>query len=95
MVNTPKRSYSGDKMTQQFINIGNQSNDGTGDSIREAFSKVNNNFGDLYDFLDTEQGFRFENLEDFPSGDLGDGGQIVTTAVVTSGTGIDAVTSTI
>jgi hypothetical protein len=55
-------------MPQKFINVGNQSNDGTGDSIREAFSKVNNNFADLYDFLEAPTGFRFANLEDYPAG---------------------------
>jgi len=35
-------------MTQQTINIGSGPNDSTGDPIRTAFSKVNNNFNDLY-----------------------------------------------
>lgn len=35
-------------MAQQIINIGGQSNDGTGDSIREAFNKVNQNLTELY-----------------------------------------------
>jgi hypothetical protein len=81
-------------MPQKFINVGNQSNDGTGDSIREAFSKVNNNFADLYDFLEAPTGFRFANLEDYPAGaaetnpllKLGPGGQIVATESVNVGT---------
>ena len=36
------------KMTQQLIDIGIQGNDGTGDSIRESFRKVNENFNELY-----------------------------------------------
>jgi hypothetical protein len=36
------------KMTQQIIDIGIQGNDGTGDSIRESFRKVNENFTTLY-----------------------------------------------
>lgn len=36
------------KMTQQTIDIGIQGNDGTGDSIRESFRKVNENFNELY-----------------------------------------------
>ena len=36
------------KMTQQIIDIGIQGNDGTGDSIRESFRKVNENFIELY-----------------------------------------------
>jgi len=35
-------------MTQQIIDIGSAPNDGTGDTIREAFEKVNENFTDLY-----------------------------------------------
>ena len=34
-------------MAVQTINIGNAANDGTGDDLREAFIKVNNNFADL------------------------------------------------
>ena len=36
------------KMTKQTIDIGVQGNDGTGDSIRESFRKVNANFNELY-----------------------------------------------
>lgn len=35
-------------MTKQTIDIGNYSNDGTGDSIRSAFNKVNENFDETY-----------------------------------------------
>lgn len=35
-------------MARQEINIGGQANDGTGDSIREAFNKVNQNFSEIY-----------------------------------------------
>jgi len=35
-------------MTQQVINTGIQGNDGTGDSIRQSFNKVNANFSELY-----------------------------------------------
>ena len=34
-------------MAIQTINIGNIANDGTGDDLREAFIKVNNNFTEL------------------------------------------------
>lgn len=36
-------------MTKQTIFLGNQANDGTGDSLRVAFDKVNDNFTELYD----------------------------------------------
>lgn len=35
-------------MTQQLINIGSVANDGTGDPLRTAMNKVNQNFTDLY-----------------------------------------------
>ena len=35
-------------MTKQTINVGTVVNDGSGDDIRSAFLKVNNNFNDLY-----------------------------------------------
>lgn len=35
-------------MTRQVINIGNSANDGTGDPLRTAFDKINDNFVELY-----------------------------------------------
>ena len=35
-------------MAKQNIDIGVEGNDGTGDSIRESFRKVNDNFTELY-----------------------------------------------
>ena len=35
-------------MTQQYINIGTNPNDGTGDVMRVSFTKVDNNFSELY-----------------------------------------------
>jgi hypothetical protein len=35
-------------MSKQIINIGTKPNDGTGDTLRTAFSKTNNNFSELY-----------------------------------------------
>lgn len=35
-------------MAREEINIGGQANDGTGDSVREAFDKVNSNFTEIY-----------------------------------------------
>ena len=36
-------------MAQQIINIGVTSNDGSGDPLRTAFNKINNNFSELYE----------------------------------------------
>lgn len=38
-------------MTQQTINIGSSANDGTGDPLRTAFDKINDNFNEVYDKL--------------------------------------------
>jgi hypothetical protein len=35
-------------MAKQTINIGSAANDGTGDPLRTAFDKINDNFGELY-----------------------------------------------
>ena len=35
-------------MAKQTINIGTTANDGTGDQLRSAFDKVNDNFTELY-----------------------------------------------
>ena len=51
---------------KQIINIGNQSNDGTGDSIRDAFSKTNGNFDLLFAASGLGSGLRFTSLVDAP-----------------------------
>jgi len=43
-------------MSKQEINIGLQGNDGTGESIREAFRKVNENFNEIYGVLGLTDG---------------------------------------
>jgi hypothetical protein len=53
-------------MAVQLINIGNVANDGTGDDLREAMIKINNNFEEL-DLRDDEQ-TSASNL-----GDVGEG----------------------
>ena len=35
-------------MAKQIINVGTASDDGTGDSLRAAFVKVNENFTEVY-----------------------------------------------
>jgi len=53
-------------MTQQIIDIGIQGNDGTGDSIRESFNKVNANFNELYAVFGVGGFIKFGNLADAP-----------------------------
>jgi hypothetical protein len=45
-------------MAKQIINIGTQPNDSTGDPLRTAFSKINNNFNELYANIG-DSNFRF------------------------------------
>ena len=54
------------KMSKQDIDIGVQGNDGTGDSIRESFRKVNENFTELYAVFGAGGQIRFTNLSDAP-----------------------------
>jgi len=53
-------------MTQQIIDIGIQGNDGTGDSIRESFNKVNSNFNELYAVFGLGGSISFGKLADAP-----------------------------
>jgi hypothetical protein len=51
-------------MTLQVIDIGVQGNDGTGDSIRASFQKVNSNFNELYAVFGLGGKLAFPNLSD-------------------------------
>lgn len=53
-------------MAIEYINTGTIANDGTGDALREAFIKVNNNFEEL-DLRATEQ-TQFENIGSIGAG---------------------------
>lgn len=54
-------------MARRIINIGQQGNDGTGDSVRESFRKVNENFQDLYAVFGAGGKIRFTDLDDAPA----------------------------
>jgi hypothetical protein len=54
-------------MTKQLIDIGIQGNDGTGDSIRESFRKVNENFSEIYAIFGAEGTIGFTSLADSPT----------------------------
>jgi hypothetical protein len=54
-------------MARRIVNIGQQGNDGTGDSIREAFRKVNDNFQDLFAIFGSGDTIKFTDLSDTPS----------------------------
>lgn len=53
-------------MVKKVINVGLAGNDATGDAIRDAFSKVNDNFNELYTFVGKGDGISFTALEDGP-----------------------------
>lgn len=53
-------------MAKQVINIGIQGNDGTGDSIRKSFDKVNNNFNELYAIFNVNGKITLNDLSDAP-----------------------------
>ena len=54
-------------MAQQIIDIGVQGNDGTGDSIRTSFDKVNKNFTEIYAVFGGGGTIPFTKLSDAPS----------------------------
>jgi chromosome segregation ATPase len=45
-------------MTKKIINVGEEANDNKGDSLRSAFTKINDNFTELYnkpEYISTAQ----------------------------------------
>jgi len=53
-------------MAKKVINIGTTGNDATGDSIREGFKKVNENFTEIYAAIGLGGGLTFESLDNTP-----------------------------
>ena len=54
-------------MSRQEVNIGVEGNDNTGDSIRESFRKVNENFRELYAVFGQGGSINFTDLGDTPN----------------------------
>ena len=54
-------------MARQNVDIGVQGNDGTGDSIRESFRKVNDNFIQLFSIFGAGDTISFKDLDDTPN----------------------------
>jgi len=52
-------------MAQQTVNIGTSANDGTGDPLRTAFDKVNDNFNEVYADKWVSQARIGDNVVDF------------------------------
>ena len=64
-------------MAKQIINIGVEGNDGTGDSIREAFRKTNENFTEIYAVFGVGGQITFTALSDTPNDHVGNEGKIL------------------
>lgn len=58
-------------MARKVIDIGTVGNDGTGDSIRDSFRKVNDNFRELYSSLGLGERLTFIGLDDTPETYIG------------------------
>ena len=54
-------------MTQEVINVGVNADDGTGDSLREAGQKINNNFTELFAFPVVSADIKFNKTKLFLS----------------------------
>lgn len=65
-------------MARKIIDIGTIGNDGTGDSIRDSFRKVNDNFRELYSSLGLGERLRFIGLEDTPESFVGQENAVLT-----------------
>lgn len=63
-------------MAKKDIDIGVEGNDGTGDSIRESFNKVNENFTELYAVFGLEGSISFTDLTDTPETYLSNVGKL-------------------
>ncbi len=72
-------------MGRKIINIGTIGNDGTGDSIRDSFRAVNDNFRELYSALGLGELLTFIGLDDTPETYLGQENAIVTVNTTTDG----------
>jgi len=72
-------------MARKIIDIGAVGNDGTGDSIRDSFNKVNDNFLELYSSLGLGERLKFTGLSDVPSSYIGQEGAVLTVNQTTTG----------
>lgn len=72
-------------MARKIIDIGLIGNDGTGDSIRESFRKVNDNFRELYSSLGLGERLLFINMDDTPSEYTGQENAVLAVNATTDG----------
>lgn len=74
-------------MARKIVDIGVEGNDGTGDSIREAFRKTNDNFKELYAVFGQDGTISFLDLGDTPNSYTNNANKI--TIVNSDGTGLE------
>ena len=79
-------------MARQDVDIGVEGNDGTGDSIRESFRKVNENFTELYAVFGVEGSLSFTSLSDTPN--VYEGNKVLTTNATGDAVIFSTITST-
>ena len=72
-------------MARKIVDIGAIGNDGTGDSIRDSFRKVNDNFKELYSSLGLGEKLTFIALDDTPTTFLGQEGAVLAVNPTTDG----------
>ena len=72
-------------MTRKIIDIGTIGNDGTGDSIRDSFNKVNDNFLELYSSLGLGEKLKFVGLSDTPTSYVGQENAVLSVNQTTDG----------
>lgn len=71
-----RKSFWSILMARKIVDIGVSGNDGTGDSIREAFRKTNENFSELYAVFGQGGFLKFTDLSDTPDTLIGQGNKI-------------------
>ena len=64
-------------MSRKIIDIGQKGNDGTGDSLRDSFRKINDNFQELYSVTGLGDQLAFTGLVDTPNTYVGNDNSVV------------------
>jgi len=72
-------------MARKIVDIGTLGNDGTGDSIRDSFRKVNDNFRELYSSLGLGERLTFITLDDTPDTYIGNENAVLAVNQTTDG----------
>ena len=80
-------------MARKTIDIGAIGNDGTGDSIRDSFRKVNDNFRELYSSLGLGERLTFINLDDTPATFVGNENAVLAVNSTTDGVAFKQIVS--